>query len=169
MSAPDQQLIRGSRNGRSGTRPDADMEARKAMALCGAGSFSAWPQRSFRSAQRRGLESEVWRDAIQTSDDASDAWMLNFLERCGWADGGQEISTLTRESEASLLQTIAALLHCLSVRLSFLPGPAGMTFFCLPSLVQRQPCSTSSAVQLVISRGKHRQGCRRNSEEPGPV
>ena len=119
------------------------------MALCGAGSFSAWPQRSFRSAQRRGLESEVWRDAIQTSDDASDAWMLNFLERCGWADGGQEISTLTRESEASLLQTIAARLHCLSVRRFpslILPGPAGMTFF-----VCRAWCSGSLAAPAAPS------------------
>jgi hypothetical protein len=96
MSAPDQQLSRGSRNGRSGTCLDADMEARKAMALYGAGSFSAWPQRSFSSAQRRGLESEVCRDPIQTSDDASDAWMLNFL--------GSTLEDATGRMEASRSQ-----------------------------------------------------------------
>jgi hypothetical protein len=71
MNPAHKQLIRGSNSSHFGTWPDANMEARKAMALCGAGSSSAWPQRSFSSAHRRGLEIEVPGDAIPMSDDGS--------------------------------------------------------------------------------------------------
>lgn len=69
------------------------MEARKAkgMRLCGAGSFSAWPQRSLSSAQRRGLESEV-RDGCEASDDLSESRILTLLCEERGADGGKAIS-----------------------------------------------------------------------------
>jgi len=56
MSDAQQQLIRGSNNQSfSELGLKQTWQLGRGLALCGAGTSSAWPQRSFSSAQRRGL------------------------------------------------------------------------------------------------------------------